>query len=963
MPSVHSTRFAVLLMVSVIGVLVFISATSIMLTQAGIHGQLYRQILDAQDLRSAIEPPPLYLVEAMLTAHEVVDADDVPTQIARLTDLIGDFKSQEVAWRQRLGKTEPGPDLTLLTAPAHEFMKVAEQQFIPTAQRGERAAAKAILEGPMTIAFKAHHQQVLALMEHLKRLKRDAENQAGTLQYIGSVGIALTLLVVFGASWGLYRVRAAHQQEIRQGEERMRLLNEAAFEGIAVTDGTKIITANQPLAVLLGMPDVQRLVGESLLRFISPDQHSRFLSALAHKQEDDHELTLVRTDGTTVDIEMRLRNFVEDGKVIRQVVFRDVTFHKKSQRDLLAFQQQLQELVELRSRELSLERDRLNSYINVTSVLMVVLDLDGNIVRINPYGCELLGLPMAEVVGRKWLATCLSSEQHTSIYQHFLSYVRAPHQSDAEAFVTQAFEQNITCRNGKERRLLFRNAWLRDANEQINGLVSSAVDVTAAYAAELALRQAKDDAERSNRAKSDFLANMSHEIRTPLNAVLGYAQLLKRDERLDPRHQRAVDVIGRSGEHLLSLISDILEMSRIESGRLTCELVSCDLFDLLDGLRSLFLLRARDKGLELRLTLAPDLPKYVLTDAQKLRQILTNLIGNAVKFTATGEIEVRAAIIDGWLHATVIDCGVGIDAEELPQLFKPFVQVTAGRVRGDGTGLGLAISRGLAEALGGSLTACSTLGRGSEFTLAIPAPMCADAEPSPMSSTQVLGLIPGSAIPRVLIAEDHTDNRLLLHELMETVGFEVRSVGDGAAALASCTAWQPHLVWMDIDMPIMDGLSATKAIRAAQTDHRPVIIALTAAAFSEDRQRILASGCDEVAHKPYSEEVLFSLMERLMGIAFLRREEPQHRASTDASTQSEFDDLRARLGQSPLPEREALHQALILGDLAAIADQCALWHDRTAAAAVLDLVKKMDLDRLMRLMPHPDPAAATGSPS
>jgi PAS domain S-box-containing protein len=459
------------------------------------------------------------------------------------------------------------------------------------------------------------------------------------------------------------------------------------------------------------------------------------------------------------------------------------------------------------------------------------------------------------------------------------------------------------------------------------------------------LEAAKNAANAANQAKSAFLASMSHEIRTPLNAVLGYAQVLGRSSTISDQHRRAVEVISRSGEHLLQLINDILEMSRIEAGRSGCEPEDFDLHALLDGLRSLFLQRCTDKGIGFQLALSGELPRYIRADQRKVRQILINLLSNAVKFTARGQVELGAAMHDGQLALQVRDTGSGIAPDELSQLFRPFVQSHAVRRSGEGTGLGLAISLGFARLMAGTLTAESVSGRGSTFTLVLPVTVAATAPPT-RTYREVVGPAPGQRAPEILVAEDHAESRALLVDLLRMAGCMVEAAEDGAAALAACARRRFDLVWMDIDMPVMDGLAATAAIRALP-GAPPVIVALTASAFLEDRERILAAGCAEVAHKPFQSEFLFETMERLLGIRFTWSDAPP--AATGKASPS-AEELSRALAAVPDPERAELVQAVIVGDVDACLRLLAAWPDRALAEALAAMLSSYAFERVEALL-------------
>jgi signal transduction histidine kinase/DNA-binding response OmpR family regulator len=402
-------------------------------------------------------------------------------------------------------------------------------------------------------------------------------------------------------------------------------------------------------------------------------------------------------------------------------------------------------------------------------------------------------------------------------------------------------------------------------------LVGTNWDVTAEKRAEEALRQAKDAAEAATRAKSLFLANMSHEIRTPMNAILGYAQLLHRDQALGPSQRRQLEVIRSSGEHLLTLINDILEMSKIEAGRSALSVAPFSPASLVREVERMFVGLARDKGLNLSAHVDPTLPAAVHGDAVKVRQVLINLLSNAVKFTADGSVrlDARAAPTDDGrqrISIAVEDSGVGIAEADLERIFNAFDQSEAG-VRASGTGLGLAISAHFAALMDGGIEVVSTLGRGSNFTFAFAAEDASDDEPATVNAEVAVGLEPGQPIPRVLVVDDVQNNRELLVELLSRIGFEVRTAADGEEALAVHAVFRPDLVLMDLRMPGIDGLETTARLRAIGS--RAAIIAITASGLSDAEEEALAAGADAFVRKPYREPELLAKIGAALGVRYV----------------------------------------------------------------------------------------------
>ena len=388
------------------------------------------------------------------------------------------------------------------------------------------------------------------------------------------------------------------------------------------------------------------------------------------------------------------------------------------------------------------------------------------------------------------------------------------------------------------------------------------------------LEAAKQEAEGANRAKSGFLANISHELRTPLNAIIGFSQLMNRDPAITPEQQETINIINRSGEHLLEMINEVLEMSKIEAGKTTLNLNDFDLYLLLDSLEEMLRVKAQGKNLQLIFEHSPEVPQYVCTDEGKLRQVLINLIGNAVKFTATGSVVVNTFLISREQnHATIQfrikDTGAGIAEEELEQIFQVFTQSETGRQSKEGTGLGLPISKQFVELMGGRLKVNSILGKGSVFSFQIQCQLGNEGKICTPSTHKIIAIAPGQPTYRILVVEDNWQSRLLMVKLLTKVGFEVETAENGEEAIRIWEKWQPHLIWMDMRMPVMDGYAATKYIKKQPQGENTAIIALTASAFEKKRAEVMAAGCDSFLRKPFQEHELFAKMSQYLGVEYL----------------------------------------------------------------------------------------------
>jgi CheY-like chemotaxis protein len=501
------------------------------------------------------------------------------------------------------------------------------------------------------------------------------------------------------------------------------------------------------------------------------------------------------------------------------------------------------------------------------------------------------------------------------------------------------------------------------AGEKV-GFIAIYVDITD-------LQEARRQAEAANQAKSAFLANMSHELRTPLNAILGFTQLMDRDPSLTPNQLEYLGIINRSGAYLLSLINDVLEMSKIEAGKMTLRERRYDLYRQLESLEEVFGLQAREKDLSLATSRAENVPRHIVADEGKLSQVLSNLLGNAVKFTQEGSVVLRLTMPPEaqppdpdrcTLHFEVEDTGPGIAPDELPIIFDAFVQSGAGRSAQEGTGLGLPISREFVSLMGGELKARSQVERGSCFHFDVQVGLAAPGDgeaPDAGPRRRVIGLEAApraDGVPyRLLVVDEREEARMLLVKRLEPVDFDIREAENGREAIEIWEHWRPDLIWMDMRMPVMDGYEATRRIKATPQGQNTIIVAVTASAFEDDRERILSVGCDDFLRKPYREEEVYAILARHFDLDFVYDEvepEPPHGAEAKPGLRDADAVLARGLAMLPSPLVTDLHDAIILGDLVLIQESLALIGGQNAelGGALALLAQQFEHDKILKLI-------------
>jgi len=584
---------------------------------------------------------------------------------------------------------------------------------------------------------------------------------------------------------------------------------------------------------------------------------------------------------------------------------------------------------------------------------LLAADMDGTVWFCNPAAATWLQAKIGSPLQDQLVPTWLSQRQ----WQSCLKSLKAGHAS-----------KHINLQYGEQwfdlhlEPLVYRDPIIPNTatsqTDQQDGFLLLLEDVTEHKQTETELNQSKNAAEAANRAKSEFLANISHELRTPLNAILGFSQVMSHDRALNPEQQQHLAIINRSGKHLLGLINDVLEMSKIEAGRVKLNETNFDLHHLLTSLQGMLQLKATAKQLILSFEYTPDLPQYIKTDEGKLRQVLLNLLGNAIKFTQAGHVILRVKPVqtekpqaiwipnpDICLRFEVEDTGPGIATEEVKHLFEAFSQTMAGRQSNEGTGLGLSISRKFVNLMGGDISVHSIMGQGSTFQFDIWADLALSNDlPMAPETRRVDALRSNQATHRILIVEDQWESSQMLMQLLKPLGFEMREVRDGQAAVQLWQTWNPHLILMDLRMPVMDGFEATRQIRSMEKQQRrggedrrgqstqsspsspsPLsspsspqpstkILALTASVFEDTRAAVMDAGCDDFLRKPIEETILLAKLAEHLGIEYVyKTPEQTDENSDDGSKEPTTTDLHQELAQMPEEWVKQLAQAAITG--------------------------------------------------
>ncbi len=666
-------------------------------------------------------------------------------------------------------------------------------------------------------------------------------------------------------------------------------------------------------------------------------------------------------------IQAALQHRQADKPVSEEPIIEEGVFLKKYSDALVRkLEDKVLELQEA-NRQLQERKETLRLFLNAPTDSFILIDSYGIIHDINEAAAKRL-----EKLSQDLIGTCLFDLFHPELAH-----------SQKER-INQVFQTGQPHRFEDERLgLIFDNQLYPVLGDkgQVERLVVYARDISKQRLAEADLRKyrdyleemvrartselekAKEEAEAANQAKSIFLANMSHELRTPLNAVLGFSQLMQQNPETPPSQQEGLEIINRSGQHLLTLINDVLQMSRIEAGRIVFQNEPFDLDELMRDVVDMMHRRAEEKGLQLILDQSPAFPRYGEADSAKLRQILINLLSNAIKFTEEGSVTLRLNATPAHgskapnLQSSIFNrqfeveaTGIGIAEQDLEHIFQPFEQLVMHPKQG-GSGLGLALTRQFVEMMGGKIGVKSTVGKGSLFHVEIPVHRVDESnipqvEPS---RGRVVGLEPGQPKYRILIVEDHQDSRILLKRLLEKAGFTVQIAENGKEAVHIFEKWKPHFIWMDRRMPVMGGLEATRRIKAMEGGKETVVVSLTASVMEEQRNEVLAASCDDFLRKPFREAEIFKTMAKHLGVRYLYAEEPIEPAAPEAKIQpGRIAESLVTLSPETLSELKKAVEEINLKATQSIIERISE-RDSALAAALSDLLKNFRFDILQEL--------------
>lgn len=779
--------------------------------------------------------------------------------------------------------------------------------------RENRQVQNALTEGrPLTTAARIGGSYYLVSLLPIKDLR---QRVAGYLvsyapdpvfgTFVQEFNIYLITMIIMAGVITILLLRLRSWAEALSAERRnLQAMNDALAEGVYVTDPDGRIERINPAACkILGYSEAE-LLGETAHDLFHSHSDNAYLGkeacpfflAVSQGREFEGEEPFRHKSGAIRTVEVASRPIWAEGELLGAVTaFHDISDRKRMEQTLRENEQIQRALIES------------------LPVPLVIIDAENRVIEnINPAAAQLIGSAEDTIVGNRCHnllcpsanAACPILDLKKQAYNSERLLIQGhggkiPVLKTVKMITIRGREKLLECMMDI-RSLVEAEEALRKANRQWQEATAKA-------------EQLAEAAEAANRAKSTFLASMSHEIRTPLNAILGYSQLLQQDRDLQPGHREQIQTINRSGDHLLELINDILEMSRIEAGHAVIQAAPLDFRQIMADIASMFKLSCQKKALRFEMTLEEGLPRCLIADRPKLRQVLINLLSNAVKFTERGRVAVHASgsTTDrkNWtMVVDISDTGIGIDPSEQDKLFGAFEQSSSGRAAGEGTGLGLSISRAYAEKMGGELRLMeSAAGVGSRFRFTFSARECAGAELqlSPNArSRQVVSIDPQYLPMRALIVEDDANSRNMLHQALSMVGFSVDAVVCGEEALEWFAEWQPDVVLMDVRLPGIDGYQTSRRLRSLPGGQKTRIVIVTASGITAGdlADQSLTAEADGFIAKPFKTAELYDKLQDLCEFSYLYApaagNQTQAPASASATLQGVPDTLCAGLLQA-----------------------------------------------------------------
>ncbi len=715
-------------------------------------------------------------------------------------------------------------------------------------------------------------------------------------------------------------------QSLAESESKLNQIIEAIPVGISVHNiQGKIIYVNQIARKLLGIDTIPEAETEQLATAyhvylagseeLYPVENMPVVRSLQGERSrvDDMEIRLPQR---TVPLEVYSTPLWDrTGEIIAAIAaFFDITERQKSQKILADYNRTLETEVAQKTEALRLSQEQLQLALEGSGDGFWDWNLETGDAYLSYRWLQMLGYKVDELPQKiKTWEKLIHPEDKPWVMERLNAHF-------ADTSIPYQFDYQVLTKSGTWKWIAnYGKVVVRDRKGNPLRMAGTHRDVSIRKQAEIELKQAKEAAETANQAKSTFLANMSHELRTPLNAILGFARLIQNSPNLSPQHQEQVSIITRSGEHLLTLINDVLDLSKIEANRTTLNEQDFNLYNLISDIEQMFSLKIKTKRLWLCIDRDDDVPQYVRTDEFKLRQVLINLLSNAIKFTESGGISLmiqksnsQLPIPHCQLNFAVSDTGAGIPPEDLDSIFESFVQSSTGKQSVEGTGLGLPISCAFVQLMGGDITVSSVVGRGSIFSFNINVSVVeAISIKTQQTNPRVIAIEPNQPRYRILIVDDKENNRQLLIQLLSPLGFELQQACNGKEAIEIYDDFEPHLILMDLHMPVINGYEAAQQIKSNPQVEATAIIAVSASNVIPETAITQDNNFDDFIRKPFRDSEIFAALSKHIGVRFIYEESPDFIQTTPTTvTAANLADL-ARLSPDWVKN---LYQATIHGD-------------------------------------------------